>query len=130
MANDSEAIAQAQRAVWEAANRRDQRALEELVDEDFVLVEADTLERKGKKDFIREVTERSEEEDLLSFELTNVKVQVAGDMGVAYSQFHCEDEVEGERLSMSGNAVDVFVRRGGGWRLVGSVYGEVPPFTE
>ena len=79
---------------------------------------------------LREIRERSAEEGVVSFELANVKVQLAGTMGVAYAQFHCEDEVEGERLRMSGNTVEVFVRRGESWKLAGSVYGEVPAFAE
>ena len=130
MQDETQDLVEAQKRVWEAANRRDVAALEQLLDADFVLIEADTLERKGKADFLREVGERDSDDDLLSFELTNVKVQQTGDMAICYAQFHCEDEIDGERLSLSGNAVDVFVRRGGAWRLLGSIYGEVPPFQE
>ena len=131
MADPSSEIAEAQRRVWEAANSGNLSVLQELLDDDFVFIEADSLERKVKEDFIREIGERSAEEGLLSFELVNVKVQVMGTMGVAYAQFHCEDEVEGERLRMSGNTVEVFVRRGEAWKLAGSIYGEVlPAFAE
>ena len=70
------------------------------------------------------------EEALLSFELASVKVQTAGAMAVAYAQFHGEDMVDGERLQMSGNTVDVFIRHGSDWKLMGSVCGEVPPFHD
>jgi ketosteroid isomerase-like protein len=130
MQDDTRDLVEAQRRVWEAANRRDVKSLEELLDADFVLVEADTLERKTKEDFLRETGEREGEEELLSFELANVKVQRTGDMAVCYAQFHGEEVIDGERLSLSGNAVDIFVRRDGAWKLLGSVYGEVPPFQE
>ena len=127
---DREDVAAAQRQVWEAANRRDLAALEARIDPDFLLVEADSLERKDKGDFLREVGERDLEPTLVEFALVNVQVQVLGEMAVAYAQFHGEVEIDGERMRLSGNAVDVFARRAQGWMLVGSVYGEVPPFTE
>ena len=123
-------VSELQRRVWEAANRRDLALLERLLDEDFVLVEADSLERKSRADFLAELAAQGEDEGPLGFELLNVKVQAMGEMAVAYAQFHCQEEIDGERLGLSGNAVDVFVRRQGAWKLAGSVYGEVPPFTE
>jgi ketosteroid isomerase-like protein len=130
MASERDTIEAVQKRVWEAANRGDRAALAELLDDDFVLVEADSLERVGKADFLRQVGEQDGDGTLLDFELDNVKVQLQGDMAVAYAQFHCQQELEGERLELAGNAVDVFVRKAGAWKLLGSVYGEVPPFQE
>jgi ketosteroid isomerase-like protein len=125
---DDEQVAAAQRAVWEAANARDLEALERLIDDAFVLVEADSLERRGKKEFLDQVASRGDQDAPLRFELARVQVQATAEMAVAYGQFEAEDDVEGERITVRGNTVDVFRRRDGRWLLVGSVYGEVSLF--
>ena len=130
MPTDDKDIRDAQQRFWQAGNAGDAAALETLLDDEFVYVEADSLERKDKTAFIAQLADRSDELEVKSFELTAVHVQHSGDMAVAFAQFHIEHEDDGETYQSSGNAVEVLVRRTSGWKVTGSVFGEVPPFVE
>ena len=52
MPDETKELIEVQRRVWEAANHRDVRALDVLLDPDYVLVEADSLERKSKAEVL------------------------------------------------------------------------------
>jgi len=58
------------------------------------------------------------------------KVQVADGVAVGYAHYRIEQRFGDERIESSGNAVETFVRRDTGWKVCGSILGELPPFVE
>jgi ketosteroid isomerase-like protein len=113
---DRQGLLAAREAVWRAFFANDKPALEKLIPQELVTIEA------GGGDFGRRngVLAGSEQfaksgAKLVRLEFPKTEIQCYGSAAIVYSTYLYETERAGQRNTNSGRVTEVFVRRNGQW---------------
>jgi ketosteroid isomerase-like protein len=106
----------AREAVWRAYFSNDRAALEKLIPEETVTIEAGD-NNWGNRNAIFEGAERFAKSGgrLVKLEFPKTEIQVYGYTAVVYSTYSYELETGGQRYQQSGRVTEVFVLRKGQW---------------
>jgi Domain of unknown function (DUF4440) len=110
-------------AVWKAWYANDRAALEKLIPEEVIAINARS-EAWSDRAAIMAGAQRSAESGrkLVKLEFPKTEMQIYGNTIIIYTTYLCEIEVNGRRTMESGRGTEIFVRRGGelvhvGWHL-------------
>jgi ketosteroid isomerase-like protein len=103
-------------AVWRAYFSNDRAALERLIPQETVSIDAGN-NTWGNRDTIFEGSERFAKGGgkLLRLEFPKTDIQVYGYTAVVYSNYSYELEIQGQRSQQAGRVTEVFVYRNGQW---------------
>lgn len=106
----------AREAVWRAYFSNDRAALEKLIPEETVTIEADD-NNWGNRNAIFEGAARFAKSGgkLVKLEFPKTEIQVYGFTAVVYSNYSYELEIAGQRSQQTGRVTEVFVLRKGQW---------------
>lgn len=106
----------AREAVWRAYFSNDRAALERLIPEETITIEAGDNNWSNRKT-IFEGAERFAKGGgkLVKLEFPKTEIQVYGPTAVVYSNYSYELEVGGQHIQQSGRVTEVFVLRKGQW---------------
>jgi hypothetical protein len=106
----------AREAVWRAYFSNDRAALEKLIPEETVTIEAGD-NNWGNRDAIFEGAARLAKSGgkLVKLEFPKTEIQVYGSTAVVYSNYLYELETAGQRYQQTGRVSEVFVLRKGQW---------------
>jgi ketosteroid isomerase-like protein len=106
----------AREAVWRAYFSNDRAALEKLIPEETVTIEAGN-NNWGNRNAILEGAARFAKSGgkLVKLEFPKTEVQVYGYTAVVYSNYSYELEIGGQRIQQAGRVTEVFVLRKGQW---------------
>ena len=106
----------AREAVWRAYFANDRAALETLIPEETIAIEAGSA-TWSHRDAIFEGSKQFAKTGgkLITLEFPKTEIQVYGDTAVVYSTYAYELESAGRRSQQSGRVTEVFVRRKGQW---------------
>lgn len=103
--------------VWRAWFAFDSTQLVRLLPADgFLAVEADSVWRNREQTMAESRAFARGGGRLVSLEFPRTEMQVFGDVVVIYTTFRYTTERAGQQNRAAGNAVEVFVRRGGAWQ--------------
>jgi len=106
----------AREAVWRSYFSNDRAALEKLIPEETVAINAGDNNWENRK-AIFEGAERFAKSGgkLVKLEFPKTEIQVYGYLAVVYSDYSYELEIGGQRSQQSGRVTEVFVLRKGQW---------------
>jgi ketosteroid isomerase-like protein len=106
----------AREAVWRAYFSNDRPALEKLIPEETVTIEASD-NNWGNRNTVFEGAARFAKGGgkLVKLEFPKTEIQVYGYTAVVYSDYSYELEIDGQRTQQSGRVTEVFVLRKGQW---------------
>ncbi len=106
----------AREAVWRAFFSNDRPALEKLIPEDTITIEAHG-DNFGTRAAVLDGAARFAKSGgkLVSLEFPKTDIQVYGYTAIVYSTYRYELEVDGKRSPQAGRVTEVFVYRNGGW---------------
>jgi ketosteroid isomerase-like protein len=106
----------AREAVWRAFFAHDQAALDKLIPEELVTIEANGSEF-GNRNAVMAGSEAFAKSGarLVKLEFPKTEVQCYGNTAVVYSTYLYELEKDGRRNPYSGRVTEVFVQRKGQW---------------
>jgi ketosteroid isomerase-like protein len=110
-------------AVWKAWYANDRAALEKLIPEEAIAINARS-EAWSNREAIFAGAQRSAESGrkLVKLEFPKTEMQIYGNAIIIYTTYLCEIEANGKRTMESGRGTEMFVRRGDelvhvGWHL-------------
>ena len=115
VSEDVKAVKQVMAELTAAELRYDVKAVDRLLDEDFVYVGNDGS-LTSRIDFIRLTDRERNPLDLL--EITDVDVRTTGDTGVATGLVHEKGLLDGRPYEFRGRTLTTFVRESGRWRCL------------
>jgi hypothetical protein len=106
----------AREAVWRAYFSNDRAALEKLIPEETITIEAGG-NNWGNRNAILEGAARFAKSGgkLIKLEFPKTEIQVYGYTAVVYSNYSYELEIGGQRSQQTGRVTEVFVLRNGQW---------------
>ena len=106
----------AREAVWRAYFANDRAALEKLIPEETITIEASDS-NWGNRKAVLEGAERFAKSGgkLIKLEFPKTEIQVYGFTAVVYSTYSYEIEFGGQRSQQTGRVTEVFVMRKGQW---------------
>ncbi len=106
----------AREAVWRAYFSNDRAALEKLIPEETVTIEASD-NNWGNRNTVFEGAARFAKSGgkLVKLEFPKTEIQVYGYTAVVYSDYSYELEIDGQHTQQSGRVTEVFVLRKGQW---------------
>ncbi len=109
-------LLEAREAVWRAFFANDRAALDLLIPDDLITIEAFD-DDFGHRASVVEGAARIAESGmrLARLEFPKTEIQVYGNTAVVYSTYHYELEKDGQRTPASGRVTEVFVQRNGKW---------------
>jgi ketosteroid isomerase-like protein len=106
----------AREAVWRAFFANDQAALERLIPEDTVTIEAGDNNWGNRKVVLEGSAQFAKDGGkLIKLEFPKTEIQVYGFTAVVYSNYSYELEIGGQRSQHSGRVTEIFVLRNGKW---------------
>jgi ketosteroid isomerase-like protein len=106
----------AREAVWRAYFSNDRAALERLIPEETVTIEAGDNNWSNRKTILEGAARFAKSGGkLVKLEFPKTEVQVYGWTAVVYSTYAYELEVGGQRVQQNGRVTEVFVLRKGQW---------------
>ena len=109
-------LLEAREAVWRAFFSNDRAALEKLIPEDTLTIEAGDNNWGNRKAVIDGAAEFAKSGGkLVKLEFPKTEIQVYGFTAVVYSNYLYEVEVAGKRNQQGGRVTEVFVFRKGHW---------------
>lgn len=106
----------AREAVWRAYFANDRAALERLIPEETLTIEASD-NNWGNRKAVFEGAERFAKSGgkLVKLEFPKTEIQVYGSTAIVYSNYSYELEVGGQRYQQNGRVTEIFVMRKGQW---------------
>jgi ketosteroid isomerase-like protein len=109
-------LLEAREAVWRAFFAHDQAALDKLIPEELITIEANGVEFGNRKKVMAcsEAFAKSGAK-LVKLEFPKTEIQCYGNTAVVYSTYLYELEKDGQRNPFSGRVTEVFVQRKGQW---------------
>ena len=109
-------LLEAREAVWRAFFAGDRAALEKLIPEETVAIEADDDNWSNRQTIFDSSAQFAKNGGrLVKLEFPKTEIQVYGFTAVVYSNYVYELEVGGQHLNRSGRVTEVFVLRNGQW---------------
>ena len=107
----------AREAVWRAYFSNDRAALEKLIPEETITIEAGGDNSWSSRKTILDGAERFAKGGgkLVKLEFPRTEIQVYGPTAIVYSSYSYELEVGGQRVQQSGRVTEIFVLRKGQW---------------
>jgi hypothetical protein len=120
---EREAILKQRESVWRAFFSNDRAALEKLVPEDTVAINAGEELWQDRAGVLRGAEEFARSGGrLVRLEFPRTDIRIYGDTVILYTTYVYETEIEGRRELYSGRGTEIFVNRGGnlvnaGWHL-------------
>jgi ketosteroid isomerase-like protein len=106
----------AREAVWRAFFANDRAALEKLIPEETIAIEAGNNSWSNRQTIFEGSAQFAKSGGrLLKLEFPKTEVQVYGNTAVVYSNYAYELETGGQRFNQSGRVTEVFVLRKGEW---------------
>ena len=118
-----EQILNAREAVWKAYFSNDRAALEKLIPEDTVTIEAGSGPWGNRASILAGAQSFAESGGkLLKLEFPKTEMQVYGNTIILYTTYRYDIDFNGERATRTGRGTEIFVRRGDalvnvGWHL-------------
>ncbi|MBO0800021.1 MAG: nuclear transport factor 2 family protein, partial [Blastocatellia bacterium] len=116
-------ILTAREAVWRAWFGNDRPALERLIPEDLIAINAGAGEWSNRSATLAEAQRFADHGGkLLSLEFPKTEIQIYGNTVIVYSSYQYEIELDGKHEKVSGRSTETFVYRGNqlvnpGWHL-------------
>jgi len=109
-------LLEAREAVWKAYFSNDRAALERLIPEETVTIEAGDNTWGNRKSIFEGAARFAKDGGkLVRLEFPKTEIQVYGYTAVVYSHYLYELEIGGQRSQQSGRVTEVFVLRKGQW---------------
>ncbi|MEK6288026.1 MAG: nuclear transport factor 2 family protein [Acidobacteriota bacterium] len=109
-------LLEAREAVWRAYFSNDRAALEKLIPEETVAIEAGDNTWSNRKSIFEGSAQFAKGGGkLIRLEFPKTEIQVYGYTAVVYSNYSYELEIGGQRSQQSGRVTEVFVLRKGQW---------------
>ena len=109
-------LLEAREAVWKAYFSNDRAALERLIPEETVTIEAGDNTWGNRKSIFEGAARFAKDGGkLVRLEFPKTEIQVYGYTAVVYSDYLYELEIGGQRSQQSGRVTEVFVLRKGQW---------------
>ena len=107
----------AREAVWRAYFSNDRAALEKLIPEETITIEAGDSNNWSNRQNVLDGAERFAKSGgkLIKLEFPKTEIQVYGSTAIVYSNYAYEIEVGAQRYNQSGRVTEVFVLRKGQW---------------
>jgi len=106
----------AREAVWRAYFSNDRAALEKLIPEETVAIEASDNAWSNRKTILEGAAQFAKSGGkLVKLEFPKTEIQVYGYTAVVYSNYSYELEIGGQRSQQTGRVTEVFVLRKGQW---------------
>ena len=107
----------AREAVWRAYFSNDRVALEKLIPEETITIEAGDGNNWSTRKNVLDGAERFAKGGgkLIKLEFPKTEIQVYGSTAIVYSNYAYEIETGGQRYNQSGRVTEVFVLRKGQW---------------
>jgi ketosteroid isomerase-like protein len=107
----------AREAVWRAYFSNDRTALEKLIPEETITIEAGADNTWSNRKTILEGAELFAKGGgkLVKLEFPKTEIQVYGPTAIVYSSYSYDLEVGGQRVQQSGRVTEIFVLRKGQW---------------
>jgi ketosteroid isomerase-like protein len=106
----------AREAVWRAYFSNDRAALERLIPEETVTIEASDNNWGNRKTVLDGAAQFAKGGGrLVKLEFPKTEIQVYGNIAVVYSSYSYEIETGGQRYQQTGRVTEVFVLRKGQW---------------
>jgi ketosteroid isomerase-like protein len=106
----------AREAVWRAYFAGDRAALEKLLPEELLTLEASNGDWGNRKAVLESAARfAASGGKLIKLEFPKTEIQAYGYTAIVYSNYAYEIEQGGNRISNSGRVTEVFVYRNGGW---------------
>ena len=107
----------AREAVWRAYFSNDRAALERLIPEETITIEAGESNTWSNRKNVLEGAERFAKNGgkLIKLEFPKTEIQVYGSTAIVYSNYVYEIEAGGQHFNQSGRVTEVFVLRKGQW---------------
>jgi ketosteroid isomerase-like protein len=106
----------AREAVWRAYFANDRAALERLIPEETIAIEAGDNNWSNRQTILESSAQFAKGGGkLVKLEFPRTEIQVYGNTAVVYSNYSYELESGGQRLSQNGRVTEVFVLRNGQW---------------
>ncbi len=103
-------------AVWRAYFAGDRAALEKLIPDETIAIEANFNTWSTRQTVLDSAVEFAKKGGkLLKLEFPKTEIQVYGFTAIVYSDYLYEIENEGKRITQSGRVTEVFVLRKGQW---------------
>ena len=115
VSEDVKAVQQVMAELTAAELRYDVKAVDRLLDEDFIYVGNDGS-LTSRIDFIRLTDRERNPLDLL--EITDVDVRTIGDTAIATGLIHEKGLLDGRRYEFRGRTLTTFVRKSGRWHCL------------
>jgi ketosteroid isomerase-like protein len=118
-----EQILVARESVWKAYFANDRAALERLIPDEAIAIDAISSEWSDRAAIFAGAKRFADSGGkLVRLEFPKTEMQIYGDAIIVYTTYICETETNGERMTMSGRGTEIFVRRGNelvnaGWHL-------------
>lgn len=114
--NAKKQLFEAREAVWRAYFANDRAALEALIPEETIAINAGDNNWEGRKAIFEGSANFAKSGGkLVKLEFPRTEVQVYGYTAIVYSEYAYELEVGGQRQRQSGRVTEVFVNRNGKW---------------
>jgi ketosteroid isomerase-like protein len=114
--SEKKTLLSAREAVWRAYFAGDRAALEKLLPEELVTLEASGGEWGNRKAVLEGSSGfAAAGGKLVRLEFPKTQIQAFGDTAIVYSSYVCETEMNGKRSVASGRVTEVFVDRDGTW---------------
>ncbi|HEU4387091.1 MAG TPA: nuclear transport factor 2 family protein, partial [Blastocatellia bacterium] len=109
-------LLEAREAVWRAYFANDRAALEKLIPDETIAINAGDNNWEGRK-AILDGSERFARGGgkLVKLEFPRTEIQVYGYTAIVYSNYSYELEIGGQHYPQSGRATEIFVLRKGQW---------------
>ena len=111
---------------FEAYRTRDRAVLDRILAEDFVAVRGNGMSQ-SKAALIDAAT--SPIRDIRSVSWDNVQIHVRGDTAIVTGRSYLEGTSEGRDISNANQYADVYVRRGGEWKIIAARITRTSPGT-
>jgi ketosteroid isomerase-like protein len=109
-------LLEAREAVWRAFFANDRAALEKLLPEETIAIEAGHNNWSNRQIIFDGSAEFAKSGGkLLKLEFPRTEIQVYGNTAVVYSNYAYELEAGGQRVNQSGRVTEIFVLRKGEW---------------
>ncbi len=103
-------------SVWRAWFAGDQKALQQLVPAETLVISAGDKEWKGQSEVLRESADfHASGAKLTRLEFPKTRVQHFGDVAIVWSEYLLEIESNGKKTTSGGRATEIFVWRDGAW---------------
>jgi ketosteroid isomerase-like protein len=114
--SDKKSLLEAREAVWRAYFAGDRAALEKLLPEELLTIDAGS-DKWGNRQGTLEGSAQfaANGGKLIRLEFPKTEIQAYGDVAIVYSDYSYEIEQGGKPFTNSGRATEVFVYRNGAW---------------